>query len=69
MTLRPIVRPLVLTLGLAALAACAGVETGAVSPCHGQFRAEGSYVPAPTQGNGSMAAVSRMNSSLTGCAD
>jgi len=31
---------------LALLAACSGVETGTVSPCHGQFRAEGKYFAA-----------------------
>ena len=39
-------RPLLLLVGLTALSACEGVETGAVSPCHGQFRAEGKYFAA-----------------------
>ena len=36
MKLHPGISPFLL-LGL--LAACSGVETGTVSPCHGQFRA------------------------------
>ena len=39
-------------LGLTLLSACAGVETGAVSPCHGQFRAEGKYYAAREQSDG-----------------
>lgn len=63
--LRPMLRsgfrPLTLLLGLAALAACDGVETGAVSPCHGQFRAEGKYFAARTQSDGSRVVVSTMS--------
>ena len=54
-------RPLALLLGLAALSACSGVETGAVSPCHGQFRAEGKYFSARTQSDGSRVVVSTMS--------
>ena len=54
-------RPLALLLGLAALSACDGVETGAVSPCHGQFRAEGKYFAARTQSDGSRVVVSTMS--------
>lgn len=54
-------RPLALILCLAALSACDGVETGAVSPCHGQFRAEGKYFAARTQSDGSRVVVSTMS--------
>lgn len=54
-------RPLALILGLALLSACDGVETGAVSPCHGQFRAEGKYFAARTQSDGSRVVVSTMS--------
>lgn len=59
--LRGICRPLVLYLGLAALSACDGVETGAVSPCHGQFRAEGKFFAARSQSDGSRVVVSTMS--------
>lgn len=59
--LRPAFRPLALLIGLTALAACDGVETGAVSPCHGQFRAEGKYFTARTQSDGSRVVVSTMS--------
>jgi hypothetical protein len=54
-------RSLALFFGLAALSACDGVETGAVSPCHGQFRAEGKYFAARTQSDGSRVVVSTMS--------
>ena len=54
-------RPLSLLFGLMALSACEGVETGAVSPCHGQFRAEGKYFAARTQTAGSRVVVSTMS--------
>jgi hypothetical protein len=57
--MRPALRPLAVLL---ALAACGGVETGAVSPCHGQFRAEGKYFAARTQSDGSRVVVSTMSS-------
>ena len=60
--------PLGFLLGLATLSACEGVETGAVSPCHGQFRAEGKYFAARTQSDGSRIVVSTMNSPTAGCA-
>ena len=44
-------------LGLTILSACAGVETGAVSPCHGQFRAEGKYFAAHEQSDGTTVVV------------
>ena len=56
-------------LGALLLAACTGVETGAVSPCHGQFRAEGKYFAAKTTADGSTVVVSTMNAPETGCAD
>jgi hypothetical protein len=59
--LRGACRPLVLLFGLAVLSACDGVETGAVSPCHGQFRAEGQYFAARTQSDGSRVVVSTMS--------
>lgn len=59
--LRSACRPLVLLLGLATLSACDGVETGAVSPCHGQFRAEGKYFAARTQSDGSRVVVGTMS--------
>ena len=54
-------------LGL--LAACSGVETGTVSPCHGQFRAEGKYFAARETADGSTVVVSTMNAPQAGCAD
>jgi hypothetical protein len=57
-----------LHLGLAALSACASVETGAVSPCHGQFRAEGQYFSNRDLPDGSQIVVSTANGSPTGCA-
>lgn len=66
MKLRPGLGPFVL-LGL--LAACAGVETGTVSPCHGQFRAEGKYFAARETADGSTIVVSTMNAPQTGCVD
>lgn len=59
--LRSGLSPLILILGLASLSACSGVETGAVSPCHGQFRAEGKYFAARTQSDGSRIVVSTMS--------
>jgi len=58
---------LLFLLGL--LAACAGVETGAVSPCHGQFRAQGKYFAASTTADGSTMVVSTMNAHQPGCTD
>jgi len=58
---RHCLRPMALLLGLAGLAACDGVETGAVSPCHGQFRAEGKYFAVRTQSDGSRVVVSTMS--------
>jgi hypothetical protein len=55
--------------GISLLSACAGVETGAVSPCHGQFRAEGKYFAAREQSDGSTIVVSTMNAPETTCAD
>jgi hypothetical protein len=58
----------VLLLGsLAALSACEGVETGAVSPCHGQFRAEGKYFAARTQSDGRRVVVSTMSAPTVAC--
>lgn len=65
---RPNLRPLLFFLGLSALAACDGVETGAVSPCHGQFRAEGKYFATRAQSDGSRVVVSTMNAPTSGCA-
>lgn len=59
--MRPAMRPLALLLALSVLSACDGVETGAVSPCHGQFRAEGKYFAARTQSDGSRVVVSTMS--------
>ena len=56
-----------LLLGL--LAACSGVETGTVSPCHGQFRAEGKYFAARESADGSTVVVSTMNAQQPGCVD
>ena len=56
-------------LGAAILSACAGVETGAVSPCHGQFRAEGKYFAAHEQSDGTTVVVSTMNAPDTTCAN
>jgi len=56
-------------LGLTLLSACAGVETGAVSPCHGQFRAEGKYFAAREQGDGTTVVVSTMNAPDVRCAN
>jgi len=62
-------RPLSLLVGLMALSACEGVETGAVSPCHGQFRAEGKYFAARTQTDGSRVVVSTMSAPTVACGD
>ena len=62
-------RPLLLLGSLAALSACEGVETGAVSPCHGQFRAEGKYFAARTQTDGSRGVVSTMSAPTVACGD
>lgn len=62
-------RPLFLLVSLAALSACEGVETGAVSPCHGQFRAEGKYFAARTQTDGSRVVVSTMSAPTVACGD
>ena len=56
-------------LGLSLLSACAGVETGAVSPCHGQFRAEGKYFAAREQSDGTTVIVSTMNAPDAPCAN
>ena len=56
-------------LGLTLLSACAGVETGAVSPCHGQFRAEGKYFTAREQSDGTTVIVSTMNAPDVRCAN
>ena len=62
-------RRLTFLLGALILSACTGVETGAVSPCHGQFRAEGKYFAAQTTADGSTVVISTMNVPETGCAD
>jgi hypothetical protein len=54
-------------LGLTLLSACAVVETGAVSPCHGQFRAEGKYFVAREQSDGNTVVVSTMNAPDARC--
>ena len=56
-------------LGITFLSACAGVETGAVSPCHGQFRAEGKYFTAREQSDGTTVIVSTMNAPEAPCAN
>ena len=56
-------------LGLTLLSACAGVETGAVSPCHGQFRAEGKYFASRVQSDGTTVIVSTMNAPDVRCAN
>ena len=62
-------RTIFMLFGVAALSACEGVETGAVSPCHGQFRAEGKYFAARSQSDGSRIVVSTMSAPDTlGCA-
>lgn len=69
LTLGPSLRPLLLLVGLTALSACEGVETGAVSPCHGQFRAEGKYFAARAQSDGSRVVVSTMSAPAVACGD
>jgi hypothetical protein len=54
-------------LGITLLSACAGVETGAVSPCHGQFRAEGKYFTSREQSDGTTVIVSTMNAPDAPC--
>jgi hypothetical protein len=54
-------------LGVALLSACTGVETGAVSPCHGRFRAEGKYFAAREQSDGTTVIVSTMNAPDVRC--
>ena len=56
-------------LGFTVLSACAGVETGAVSPCHSQFRAEGKYFAAREQSDGMTVVVSTMNAPDVRCAN
>lgn len=56
-------------LGFSLLSACAGVETGSISPCHGQFRAEGKYFAAREQSDGTTVVVSTMNARDATCAD
>ena len=56
-------------LGITLLSACAGVETGAVSPCHGKFRAKGKYFAAREQSDGTTVVVSTMNAPDAPCAD
>jgi len=67
LTIGPLARPLRFLLVLTALSACDGVETGAVSPCHGQFRAEGKYFAARTQTDGNRVVVSTMNAPTAVC--
>ncbi len=55
--------------GITLLSACAGVETGAISPCHGQFRAEGKYFAAREQSDGTTVIVSTMNAPDLRCAN
>lgn len=69
LTLGASLRPLLLLVGLMALSACEGVETGAISPCHGQFRAEGKYFAARTQTDGSRVVVSTMSAPTVACGD
>ncbi|OZA11085.1 MAG: hypothetical protein B7Y02_09360 [Rhodobacterales bacterium 17-64-5] len=60
----------ILLLGFSFLSACDGVETGAVSPCHGQFHAEGKYFATKTQSDGARIVVSTMSApTAAGCAD
>jgi hypothetical protein len=59
--LRTALSPLLRLLAVAGLAACSGVETGALSPCHGQFRAEGKYFSTHMQSDGSRVVVSTMS--------
>ena len=61
--------PLLLLVGLTALSACEGVETGAISPCHGQFRAKGKYFAERTQSDGSRVVVSTMSAPTVACGD
>ena len=68
MTSRPL-HTLGLLFGLGLLAACTGVETGAVSPCHGRFRAEGKYFAAHETASGSTVVVSTMNAPQRACTD
>jgi hypothetical protein len=56
-------------LGITFLSACAGVETGSVSPCHGQFRAEGKYFAAREQSDGTTIVVATMNAPEAPCAN
>jgi hypothetical protein len=51
------------------LSACTGVETGAVSPCHGQFRAAGKYFAEREQSDGTTVVVSTMNAPGAPCAN
>ena len=62
-------RSVLLLVSIAALTGCDGVETGAVSPCHGQFRAEGKYFAARTQSDGSRVVVSTMSAPTAACGD
>ena len=70
MTAPKTIRMAFLLLGLAMLSGCDGVETGEVSPCHGQFRAEGKYFATRSESDGSRIVVSTMSApNSTGCAD
>lgn len=68
MTRNPRRHALCLLLAFSVLPACAGTETGEVSPCHGRFRAEGRYFATLTQSDGSTVVVSTKAGPAPGCA-
>jgi len=68
MTRNPRRHALCLLLALSLLSACAGTETGEVSPCHGRFRAEGRYFATLAQSDGSTVVVSTKTGPAPGCA-
>lgn len=56
-----------LLLSTAILAGCDGVPTGKLSPCHGQFRAEGKYFTRGVTADGTPVVLSTKSTTL-GCA-
>ncbi|PZQ96157.1 MAG: hypothetical protein DI533_17120 [Cereibacter sphaeroides] len=63
------IRSGLLLLWFGTLGACSGVETGAVSPCLGQFRAEGKYFTTKTLSDSTRVVLSTKNPTVSSCGD